>query len=343
MAPEKWRLPVVALSALALVSCSEVGTIPNPLDMGKGGIHVDSHAKPGNSLLLRSGQPVVLLLGPVADKRPGAPARKVGEIHSTVIDLADTSLTLDQDVSAAVFDALRNQLAADGFRAAGDLHAAHDFAVDVAVTDFRLDVVDQDRLSIAADFSLRDAKSGDVLWAGSVAEKSSRFAGIAGNSRASIVAYFTKGLNAWAVKASAAISDALLKSFPQTMAVSERRELAPPQRGGVTTQQEAKPREAESANPVPPVAPIAVAVAATPGGTAVDAAASATGTFSLVTVPAKAKVYIEDVYYGSSPLKLELPPGVVPFRFKLEGYKTVVEKVSIRRGETTQLEVKFEK
>ena len=31
------------------------------------------------------------------------------------------------------------------------------------------------------------------------------------------------------------------------------------------------------------------------------------------------------------------------FHFKLDGYKTVTEKVSIRRGETTELEVKFEK
>jgi hypothetical protein len=61
------------------------------------------------------------------------------------------------------------------------------------------------------------------------------------------------------------------------------------------------------------------------------------------TVPSKAKVYGDDVYYGTSPLKLELDPGVTVFHFKLDGYKTVTQKVSIRRGATTELEVKFEK
>ena len=54
-------------------------------------------------------------------------------------------------------------------------------------------------------------------------------------------------------------------------------------------------------------------------------------------------MYKRQVYYGTSPLKLELDPGVTVFHFKLDGYKTVTQKVSIRRGETTELEVKLEK
>ena len=73
------------------------------------------------------------------------------------------------------------------------------------------------------------------------------------------------------------------------------------------------------------------------------APASAKGTFSLTTVPSRARVYGDDVYYGTSPLKLELDPGVTVFRFKLDGYKTVTQKVSIRRGETTELDIKLEK
>ena len=53
--------------------------------------------------------------------------------------------------------------------------------------------------------------------------------------------------------------------------------------------------------------------------------------------------YVDDVYYGTSPLRLEFDPGVKLFHFELPGYKTVAEKVSIRSGETTELEVHFEK
>ena len=51
----------------------------------------------------------------------------------------------------------------------------------------------------------------------------------------------------------------------------------------------------------------------------------------------------DDIYYGTSPLRLEFDPGVKLFHFELTGYKTVAEKVSIRSGETTELEVDFEK
>lgn len=334
MAAGKWSLPVVALSALTLSSCGEMGSIPNPLGMGSGNIHVEAHSKTGDSAILRAGQPVVLLLGDVADARPAAPSRKVGDIRSTVIDMADTSLTLDRDVATAVSAALRDQLAADGFSISSDRNAAHDFEVDAKVGDFRLDIVNQDKLNIAVNVTLRDAKSGDVLWAGTVAESGHRFAGVAGNSRASIVAYFDRGLSAWAAKASANVRSALLKSYPQTMVNGARRESAPAQVTGVTTLQAATPREAAAAA-VPPSAPTLTLPTAP--------APNASGTFSLVTVPAHAKVYIDDVYYGTSPIKLALPPGVVPFRFQLDGFKTIVQKVSIRPGETTELQVSFEK
>jgi hypothetical protein len=352
MAAEKWRFGIGALAALALSACVQLGSIPNPFSMGSGTIHLDSHAIQSNSLVQRNGQPVVLLLGEVADGRKGAPARKVGDIRSTVIDMASTALVLDQNVSAQVFNALKDQLAADGFRTVSDPHAPHDIEVDTVAKDFRLDIVDRDELNIDVDMILRDAKTGDVLWAGSVAEKSSRFAGVSGNSRASIVSYFNKGLDAWAIKASANVRDSLFRSYPQTMTTSELKELVPPHLNGVTTLQEVKPQEAVAktpaatpsiATPAIEAAPATPAVAPPATVAAIVAAPSSRGIFSVTTTPSKAKVYVDDVYYGTSPLKLELDPGVTLFRFKLEGYKTVTQKVSIRRGETTELEVKFEK
>jgi hypothetical protein len=345
-------LGIGALAALALSACAQMGSIPNPFSMGSGTIHLDSHATQSNSLVARNGRPVVLLLGEVTDGREGAPGRKVGDIRTTIVDIASSTLVLDQNVSTQVFNALKDQLAADGFQTVSDPHAPHDIDIDSVAKDFRLDIVDRDELNIDVDMTLRDAKTRDVVWAGNVAEKSSRFAGVAGNSRASIVRYFNKGLNAWAIKASANVRDSLFRSYPQTMASSERKELLPAHLDGVTTVQEVKPLEAVAKTPAaaPSIsAPTIEAAPATPAVAppatvaAIAAAPSAKGIFSVTTVPSKAKVYGDDVYYGTSPLKLELDPGVTVFHFKLDGYKTVTQKVSIRRGETTELEVKFEK
>jgi uncharacterized lipoprotein YajG len=373
MTAEKWGFGIGALATLVLSACAGHSSIPNPFSEWKGNVHLESKPVQSKTVVERNGQPVVLLVGEVADQRQGAPSRKVGDIRSTVMFVMADKLTLDQNVSTILSSALNNQLGADGFRTVSDPNAPHDIVVDPVAKNFQLDILDRDDLNIAVDMTLRDAKSGNVLWAGSVAEQSSRFAGVSGDTGESIVRYFDRGLNAWAVKASANVRDNLLRSYPQTMALVDRKGLPPPHPVGVTAVQEATPREAAkipAAKPsvtapaiaAVPAAPAAVpaiasvpaapaapppAVAAVPAApvtpSATIAAASAKGIFSVTTVPSKAKVYGDDVYYGTSPLKLELDPGVTVFHFKLDGYKTVTQKVSTRRGETTELDIKFEK
>jgi len=371
---EKWGFRIGVLATLALSACAGHSSVPNPFAEWNGHVQLESHPNYSKSLLQRNGQPIVLLVGEVSDGRADAPSRKVGEIGSTVMFMASTNgtLVLDQNVSSVVFTALNSQLAADGFRTVSDPHEPHDFEVNSVAKSFQLNIVAQDDLNITVDMTLRDAKSGEILWAGSVEEKSSRFAGVSGDTGNSIVRYFNRGLSNWAVKASANVSDNLLKIYPQTIALVARKDIVePPHIVGVTTVQSATPHEAPKTpaatptaapsmaavrtTPAAPAAPaLAAAAAAPPAGpaatpattpvvTASVAVPSAKGMFSLSTVPSKAKVYGDDVYYGTSPLMLELDPGVTVFHFKLDGYKTVTQKVSIRRGETTELEIKFEK
>ena len=68
-----------------------------------------------------------------------------------------------------------------------------------------------------------------------------------------------------------------------------------------------------------------------------------TGQLAITTIPARAKVYVADVYYGLSPLELALEPGIYTIAFKLDAFKTATEKVSVRKGETTVLEIRLEK
>lgn len=72
-----------------------------------------------------------------------------------------------------------------------------------------------------------------------------------------------------------------------------------------------------------------------------DRAASA-GALALKSAPGRAKVYIDGVYYGLTPLHLELAPGIYEVEIKNKGYRTKAEKVSVRQDTTTELEMELE-
>ena len=59
--------------------------------------------------------------------------------------------------------------------------------------------------------------------------------------------------------------------------------------------------------------------------------------------PPRANVYLDGVYYGLSPLRLEIEPGIHAMSVKLIGYNMFAEKVSVRRGDNTEVNVTLEK
>lgn len=68
-----------------------------------------------------------------------------------------------------------------------------------------------------------------------------------------------------------------------------------------------------------------------------------TGRVVISTEPSRAKVYIKDVYYGMTPLNLDIEPGVYEIVVKSKGYKESREKVSVRLGQFTELSFDLEK
>lgn len=329
------KLGVISLSGAALLvvaACSRMPTIPNPLELvsGPAAIHVEVPPRPAATPILRSGQPISLLVSDYADARPTAPARRIGDIRATVANMHGSELTLDRDIAAVVSAAVRNQLQADGFRLVGSPGDGHDFTVSGETRALVLNIAGRDELNIVTQTTLRSGKTGEVLWAGIVTEKSDRFAGVNGNTRASITEYLGEGLAELAAKTSASIREGLAKSYPHTIVASQRREISAVP--GVTIVQAPADRESAVAGTATAENPRSVAATST-----------GTGHFSVATIPSRAKVYVDDVYYGMSPLKIALAAGVHRFTFKLDGYKAATEKVSVRQGETTELEVKFEK
>lgn len=331
------KIAALAASGLLLLvtGCSELPSIGNPLDMvtSSKAIHVDVKTNPGAMPLLRAGQQISLSVAGFADTRKGVSARKVGRISSTVRDMHGSELLLDQDASALLGEAVRKQLAADGFRLVGTGEAA-DFRLEGDMRAFSLDIAGRDEITISTELRLREAGSGVLIWSGVVAENSDRYAGVAGNTQDSITKYLGEGVTAFAGKLSAAVRDSLSRSYPQSVKLGGVRSVVS-SIPGVTTLQEPVVRDSVAAEVRQTEAASAPALPV--------AAVAQTGYFSVYTVPARAKVYVDDVYYGMSPLKIELPAGVSALSFKLDGYKTVAEKVAVRRGETTEMEVKFMK
>jgi hypothetical protein len=320
------------------------------------GLHLAPAAPSARAPIFRAGQPIRLQALNPTDARP-APnrnTRRLGHIRATVSDLYSSELLLDQSVPVLAGAALRAQLAADGFVLAAP-GEAHDYELTSALREFQLNIAGRDELSLVLELSLREAGSTERVWAGVVSEKTDRFAGVMGNSSASIARYLEQGLADWTQKAGSAVRTSLLQAYPKSISASGYAVAVPT--AGITTLQATTVREGPPAAPVVAPAPASVVVAApfaTPATAKPPAPASAGpsvlsqmppgyGYFAVISMPTRVKVYSDDVYYGLTPLKVMVPAGVTTFEFRFDGYKTQREKVSVRAGETTELELKLKK
>lgn len=287
-------------------------------------IHVGEVAKPS------TGQPIigdiVLRVASYVDSRPRAPSRKIGDIRATVIDMHATELVADQEIADIVTGAIANQLKQAGFRvlAPADKPAAggtENFQVSGSIRDFALTIAGRDEVSIVVETTLRDSRGGTVVWSGVVSEKTDRYAGVTGNTKGSIVRYLSGALGVVTDKTVAQVADAIRQVRPELFR-----------------------QTAATTKPMPGVeVTVAPRANAPPPEKEPSGAPHATGRLVVGTNPARAKVYLGDVYYGLSPLRLELEPDIYVLRVKLDGFKTATEKVSVRKGDTTELDIMLEK
>ena len=345
--PGLLRIVIIGTAMPVLSGCVGILALPNPLPAMAGSpvLHVEATVKAGAVPVLRDGRQIVVAVDGFSDGRPGGRGRRIGDVRSTVSDIHSTDLSLDTDVGTLLAASVGAQLAADGFRTAV-ADARPDFRLSAVVQQFQLTVAGRDELVVSAAVTIRDGVSGDEVWAGTVSERRERYAGVMGNSRATLVQYLNEGTGEFAAKVTAAAREALSRSYPRSIAANPARAAAP--LPGVTTTRAAAVREEVPASPPQPAAAVrpAPAASAAPAAHALVPAeaspqAAAAGVFVVRTTPARAKVYVGDVYYGLSPLKVELPVGIAAVRIQLDGYKPVSEKVSIRRGDTTELELRL--
>ncbi len=253
---------------------------------------------------------------PYSDERTMGNPRKIGtgaENLAGFSGLQGTDILLQQDVAAMVSGAMSAQLAAAGYRV---VQQDAMYELSGVVKELTYNVKARDEVSILVESTLKETATGRVVWSGLVTEKTSRFAGVMGNTMDDVVRFLKKELGIVALKTVDAIGQTLMAQRPELFNVVPGTKAIP----GVT---------------------VLTAPSAASGVPAAPAGSAGKGVLAISTDPAHAEVYIDQVYYGLTPLRLDLDPGIHTLVVKQGGYKTKTEKVSVRQGDTTEVKLKL--
>lgn len=259
---------------------------------------------------------------PYVDARNTGNANKIGISTQLVIGMSGTELIVDPAVSAIVTNSMRKHLDDAGYRL-DETNGLFELGGVVKVLNY--DVKTRDEISIEVESTLKELATGKAVWSGVVVEKSDRFAGVSGNSKKDIANYLREKVAVVTGKTTEAISASLMASRPDLF------NLTPGTR----------PIQGVTVLTVPAASVVPAGQNMAPAVSSSDAVAS--GLLLLTSTPARVKIYIDEVYYGLTPLRLELAPGVHKVSAKLAGYKTSVEKVAVRKAETTEMEMTLQR
>lgn len=260
------------------------------------------------------------------DERKTTNPRKIGIGAHMVIGLSGNDILLDRPVADYVTQAMKDKFDDAGFQVVDSNEAV--FELSGTIKELTYNVKARDEVEIAIETVLKETASGKVVWSAMVKEKVDRFAGVSGNDRKDVAYYLNRELGIVVQKTMDAASTSLMAARPELFNLTPGAKPV----AGVTVY------VAPNANAAAPHLPAALPVK---GGDKQPDAGN--GMLSVTTVPARSKVYVDGVYYGLSPLRVELTPGVRTVNAKAEGYRPVSEKVSVRRGDNTELELVLEK
>ena len=269
-------------------------------------------------------QGATMRIKPYTDARMMGNPYKVGTGAVNVSGLRGKDIILDQDAATMVTRAMKQRMAEAGFQMRDEPDSIALFELSGVIEELTYNVMARDVIAINIETTLTELGSGKIMWSGGVVEKNERFAGVAGNNKEDIAKNLSKELDVVTAKTSEAISTSLMASRPDLFTQAPGTKPIP----GVTVLV------------APPV--VSAPVSTTP---AVDQppTSAASGLLLVNTTPARAKIYLDSVYYGLSPLRLEIEAGVHALSVKLDGYKMTTEQVSVRKGDSTEMELILER
>ncbi len=276
-----------------------------------------------------------LRVNPYLDQRKVKDPHYLGDVTVRVVGMSGRELIMDQDVAAIATGAIKKRFDAEGFQVMEGSSAKDAvFEISGVVKELTLNVKNRDEITIAIETTLKEVATGKVVWSGLVVEKNDRFAGVSGDNKEDLIAYLNSELRVASGKTVEAISASLMASHPELFNLTPGTKPVK----GVTVY--VAPTIAKPA----PVQNYGVQPGNEIGVSTYRPHASETAGLLLVnTNPSRARVYLDGVYYGMSPLHLEMEPGIHAISVKQSGYKMVTEKVSVRRGDNTEMELNLER
>ncbi len=307
--------------AIALVSTGCAGLNGNE-------IHVSENEKPNPNASTVKYQASIRIAG-YTDGRNTGNSRKVGISEQRVFGLSGSEIVLDRDVTDVVAASLRRRLEDTGIRILAKDDASALFELSGVVKELKYDVKVRDHVLVKLETTLKEVATGKVVWAGEVEQKDDHFAGVSGNSKADIANSLKKEVGIATGKTAEAIDAVLMATHPELF--------------GLTPGTKVIPGMKVLATPEVALPAAAVPAPSMPAKNDQPQTDAANGVVVVNTQPGRAKVYLDGVYFGMSPLRAEVVPGVYKVEVKLKGYKTASEKVSIRKGDSTELELALER
>lgn len=347
MSPLSRRVTLILLLS-AVAGCSSVKDSTQSVKNSVGGLFggdstlntTTEKKAAGDSVGATIKNTATLRINKYVDQRKSGNPRLLG-IATNRVRGVDGELLLDQEIANLVTTAIKKRFDSEGYQV---LEGNALFEVSGVIKDLTLNVKNRDEINIAIETTLKESATGKIVWSGLVTEKNDRFAGVSGNNKDDVVAYLNKELRVASDKTVEAVNSSLIAVQPALFNLPPGAKVVP----GVTVY--AAPAAVTNPAPATPVAPATVMPSYVPPPasavplTAYKPLASANAGLLLVnTSPSRAKVYLDGVYYGLSPLRLEMEPGVYATSVKLQGYKMVTEKVSVRKGDSTEVELNLER
>jgi hypothetical protein len=318
---------VLGLSLLALSACSST-------EGDKGSFSGDDmlyYTAPAMSGQTPVANGIAIRITPFTDKREEKNPQRLGVITTRVFGLSGNSLVLDRNVVGVATDIYKRHFQKAGFEVLDDgATKMPAFELSGVVKRLTLNTKDRDEIDVAIETSLTEVSTGKVIWSALVSEKSDRFAGVSGNSKSDLVSYLNRGVGIVAGKTVDAVNALLMASYPALFNLTPGTKSI----AGVTVY---------SAPIVPAHVAAVGTVAVAPVVAAPVVSVVTTGTLRLSSKPSRAKVYLDGIYFGLTPLHAEIDAGVHEVEVKLDGYKSVSEKVSVRKADTTELELSLKR
>jgi hypothetical protein len=326
----------LGLMVISVAACSDMSA-GGLFGGGSKGINVaQGHKANPNAPLTKYAATIRIV--PYTDARKTDNPRKIGTGGRNVSGMMSDDITVDQDVGTIVTSSIKQKFDDAGYQITSADTGNADFVLSGVVKSLTYNVKARDEVSISVESTLKDAKTGEIVWSGVVVEKNSRFPGIGGDDKNDVALYLKKELGVVATKTADAISSVLMTVHPELFNLTPGTRpipgvtvlVAPTAVPPATTRSGQQQSYSGNAGAVPPPA--------------LEARATATQGLLLVNSnPQRAKVYVDDIYYGLSPLRVAMDPGIHTVSVKLDGFRMVSEKVSVRKGDNTDVELTLER